>query len=131
MILFRQMHSYLVSGKCFPNSFLFHIWKIRWHLLPPGLFEMVFAVLKACCNMEVLLILCCANKRLIILGQIGFLEHKLTVKFRLLGFFCGVFIGFFVWWGFFFLVSQFSNIEVIRERCLMNKHALISPMHLN
>lgn len=29
------------------------------------------------------------------------------------------------------MVSQFSNIEVIRKRCLTNKHALISPMHLN
>lgn len=34
------------------DAFLFHIWKISWHLLPPGLFEMVFAILKACCNME-------------------------------------------------------------------------------
>lgn len=89
MILLWQMHSYLVTGKCFPNSFLLHIWKIRWHLLPPGLFEMLFAILKACCNVGVLLILCCANKILINLGQIGFLEHKLTLKLRPLGFIVG------------------------------------------
>lgn len=93
MILLWQMHSYLVFGECSPNSFLFHIWKIRWHLLPPGLFEMVFAILKACCNVEVLHINCCANKRLTIWGQIGFLEQKLPLKFRLLGF---LVVGFFI-----------------------------------
>lgn len=57
------------------------------------------------------------------LGPDRFLRAETTTEVQTVGVFCGE--------GFFFLVSQFSNIEVIRKRCLTNKHALISPMHLN